>query len=888
MGIKISEDNLSRQIAGLTSRQREILALIGQGLSTEEIAKRLHRTVKTIESHRSMLGKKLGARNRVELALIAIRSGVADLPETTVASGRDVAPAEHVLRNIDAATCATVGQAFLEALVTQLAIVFDVTCAVVLKLDDKNQLNSIASSCPDGTMPRVSYAITGCPCEHASRAEVRRIDSGLRDRFPQIRAFGTLGVEGILLTPLYDSKEKRLGTLALFHKGHLDRSLHPEIVLRIYAGRAAAELERMDVERSLREMQQRCMLLTEYSGDLISQLTPEGTITYISPACRKLLGVEQDTLLGRSWFDVVDAEDVQLVRQAHASLLHDRDQAVVVHRQRRYDGTIRWFETRLCAHRNAAGRVDWIAGSSQDVTAREVSEAGLVKSKRLLSEAERIANLGCWEWDIRSNYTTWSDETYRIFGYEPQAFAPQCHHFEDRLHPDDAESVIQSIEYSAKTGEPFDCEFRIILPDGSTRVIHERAEANRDEHGQIISLIGIAHDITERKRAEEAVIQSEQRFRDIVRADSDWIWEIDADDVYTYCSESIKDILGYSSDDVVGRTPFDLMAPDDVERVRAEFERFKRKRLPFRDLENWNVRNDGQLVCLLTCGVPVFDESGNFRGYRGVDRDITRRKSTEDALRRSESNLLSAQTVASVGSWHLDVPKNELTWSAETYRIFGLSQDSPLTYERFLSRVHPADRQMVDQAWRAALKGEPYDICHRVLIEGDVRWVRERAVVEFDVNGSPLIAIGTVQDVTERRALEDRAKQTQAMLAHAERLAQFGCWEWDVQNDTARASDHLCRILGVTQETMPRTLTGLLEQLIHPDDREAVKECFRRTVEHGERFESCSRILLHDGEVRRVRAIGEPVRDVSGTITRIVGITTAVTGDGERFLESCS
>lgn len=878
-------DNLSRQTAELTSRQREILALIGQGLSTEEIAKRLHRTVKTIESHRSMLGKKLGARNRVELALIAIRSGVADFPDAVAEAGRDGAPAEHVLRTIDAATCTTVGQAFLAALVTQLAIVFDVTCAI-LKLDDANRLNSVASSCPDGTMPRVTYAITGCPCEHARRAEVRFIDSGLRERFPQISAFSTLGVDGILLTPLYDSKEMRLGTLALFHKGKLDRSLHPEIVLRIFAGRVAAELERMEVDRSLREMQQRCMLLAEYSGDLISQLTPEGKISYISPACRKLLGVEPGSLLGRSWFDVVDEEDVELVRQAHDSILHGRDQTVVVHRQRRYDGSVRWFETRLCAYRNAGGCVDWIAGSSQDVTTREASEAGLVKHKRLLSEAERIANLGCWEWDLRSNCNIWSDETYRIFGYEPQAFVPLRHHFESRLHPEDAESVMQSIQYSVKTGEPFDCEFRIILPDGSTRVIHERAEANRDDHGQIISLIGIAHDITKRKHAEAAVLQSEQRFRDIVRANSDWIWEIDADDVYTYCSESIKDILGYTSEDLIGRTPYDFMVPDDVERLRAEFERVKRKHLPFRDLESWSIRNDGQVVCLLTCGVPVFDKSGNFCGYRGVDRDITYRKRTEEALRRSESNLLSAQAVASVGSWHLDIPKNQLTWSAETYRIFGLSQDSPLTYVRYMSRVHPADRQMVEQAWQAALQGEPYDVRHRVLVEGDVRWVRERAVLEFDENGAPLIAIGTVQDVTERSALEEQAKRTLAMLAHAERIAQFGCWEWDVQNDVARGSEYLCRILGVTQETMPRTLNALLDQLIYPDDRDTVRQDVCRTVEHGERFESCARVVLHNGEVRRVRSIGEPVRDDTGAITRIVGIATAAAGDAEPLLGS--
>jgi len=133
-----------------------------------------------------------------------------------------------------------------------------------------------------------------------------------------------------------------------------------------------------------------------------------------------------------------------------------------------------------------------------------------------------------------------------------------------------------------------------------------------------------------------------------------------------------------------------------------------------------------------------------------------------EELRRSQEDLNRAQVVAKIGSWRLDVQHNKLYWSDETYRLFGIPIGTPLTYETFLAKIHPDDREYVDEKWKAALRGEPYDIEHRIIVDDDVRWVRERAELEFGKDGEVKSAFGTVQDITDLKLAEEARVASEA------------------------------------------------------------------------------------------------------------------------------
>ena len=149
------------------------------------------------------------------------------------------------------------------------------------------------------------------------------------------------------------------------------------------------------------------------------------------------------------------------------------------------------------------------------------------------------------------------------------------------------------------------------------------------EDGRLAAIFGIYRDISGQKRTMEELRDSEKRFQDIALSSADWIWEIDETGKYSFASGQVKQILGYESHEILGKSPFDLMPETEASRVQPVFRRLAEEKKPIVDLENWNVTKDGRLVCLLTNGLPILNGTGELMGYRGMDKDITERKETE-------------------------------------------------------------------------------------------------------------------------------------------------------------------------------------------------------------------------------------------------------------------
>ncbi len=266
---------------------------------------------------------------------------------------------------------------------------------------------------------------------------------------------------------------------------------------------------------------------------------------------------------------------------------------------------------------------------------------------------------------------------------------------------------------------------------------------------------------------------AEEKTRLILESSADGVFGLDVEGCFSFVNPAACQMMGYALEDLVGRSAHALIhhsrtGDTSHSDENCPMQRVRQQACLVRVEEDVFWRQDGQPVLVEYAANPIH-KAGQVIGEVVSFRDITERKRMQDALRESEANLAHAQAIAHVGSWHLDIVNEALTWSAETYRIFGVSPETDVNPGLSAARLHPEDSERVSVAWKAALRGEVYDIVYRVVVEGNIRWVREQAQIGFDVGGNPLVAIGAVQDITEIKLAEAAREQA---LAEAERLAR--------------------------------------------------------------------------------------------------------------------
>jgi PAS domain S-box-containing protein/putative nucleotidyltransferase with HDIG domain len=272
-------------------------------------------------------------------------------------------------------------------------------------------------------------------------------------------------------------------------------------------------------------------------------------------------------------------------------------------------------------------------------------------------------------------------------------------------------------------------------------------------------LVRAIHYAIERKGVEEELRESKERYRALYEDNPSIYFTVDAAGTVLSVNPFGADQLGYTVEELIGQSVLKVFYQDDREAAQQQLMACLQNPRQVAHWEFRKVRQDGSMLWAREAARAVRSHDGNLVVLI-VCEDITYPKLMEEALRQSEANLKKAQEVGHVGSWYLDLKKNKFIWSDETCRIFGVPQGTVLTFEEFLEVVHPNERECVDKAWRAGLKKDLYDIEHRIVVNGEVKWVRERAEVELDDKTKGIRATGTVQDITDLKRTEEELKES--------------------------------------------------------------------------------------------------------------------------------
>ncbi|MBM4294048.1 MAG: PAS domain S-box protein [Deltaproteobacteria bacterium] len=300
--------------------------------------------------------------------------------------------------------------------------------------------------------------------------------------------------------------------------------------------------------------------------------------------------------------------------------------------------------------------------------------------------------------------------------------------------------------------------------------------------------IRLLAEMEERQRVQEFVKRLNQQISGILESLSDGFFTLNNDMVVTYFNNAAEQLLGRKREEIIGRHLFDAFP----EARGSIFE------------ENYTraVKDKQPQVFEIYFDQPPYVNWYEIRVYphpEGISvffQVTPMRKQAEQALRESREDLNRAQAVAHTGSWRMDVRRNQLTWSDENHRIFGIPPGTLLTYEAFLATVHPEDRDYVDRKWNAALRGEPYDIEHRIVVGDTVKWVRERAELEFDAQGQLLGGFGTTQDITARKQAEEALRLERNRLTTLLETMQDGVYIVNQNYDIEYANPALIQEFG--------------------------------------------------------------------------------------------
>ncbi|NMB80089.1 MAG: PAS domain S-box protein, partial [Methanomicrobiales archaeon] len=527
--------------------------------------------------------------------------------------------------------------------------------------------------------------------------------------------------------------------------------------------------ERKKAEKALRTSEERYRRLTENLQDIIFRISlPSRNFEYVNPAALPITGYTPEEFYADAGImqklihpDFQNNLAHHWERMAKGDILPEYEY-MICHK----NGTTRWLHQRNTIVRDNTGHVAAVEGVVTDVTDRKNAEIAL----RQIEERYRIIseNTGdvIWLLDPETlKFRFISPSIYRLLGYTPeeilamslpQVLTPEGLRYVQESTPRTIRKILNGDE-SARIQRVYIDNIR---KDGSVIPVEIVATLLGGSEPGTFEILGVSRDISEQKKAKDALLESEEKFRTLVETTSDLVWEIDDRGTYTYVSPRVRELLGYEPGELVGKSPFTIMPADEAELMTAEFRRFSVSHQPVPSIINRCIHKDGSIVILETTAVPIFSKDGRFAGYRGVDRDITQRKIAQDALQESEERY---RTFVECANEAIFVIQDGKIPFCNKNGLDLIGYDSAwLATHPFLDLVHPDDRKPALDRHLRRLNGESFEPRAELRVidaQKNLHWLEINAVnVPWDGKTSTL---NFATDITERKKADDALRESE-------------------------------------------------------------------------------------------------------------------------------
>lgn len=508
--------------------------------------------------------------------------------------------------------------------------------------------------------------------------------------------------------------------------------------------------------------------LLDQSTDTFEIIDPEtGRFLDVSESSCRTLGYTREEHLRLHAADV-DSGVNERGWKSIAAELRERGFASGESMHRRKDGTT--FPVEYNARWVRLDR-DYIVSVVRDITDRKKVEKMLMDRERSLAMAQRIAHIGSWELDlsnlddIASNPLRCSDEFYRVFGYEPGAIDPSNDTFLQRVPLEDREKIGRGLREAIRTGNIFSLDHRIIRSDGTERIIHERGDLVRDEKtGKPFAMVGTAQDVTERRRMDIALRQSREDFRLLFEANPMPMWVHDRETLkFLAVNEAAIRHYGFSFEEFLGMTIKEILPEEDVP---ALMDAITSPTHTGGAAGAWRHRKKNGEIAYMEIVFHLF----TFQGRPAeliLANDVTVQRENVLALRESETRFRQLAENINEVFWMTDPAKTKTLYVSPAYEvIWGRSRER--LYQNpteWLDAIHPEDRDRVVHALVRQARGDYQETFRIVRPDGSFRWVRDRAFPIKDAGGNVYRLVGTSEDITEHRRLEDQFRQAQKLEA---------------------------------------------------------------------------------------------------------------------------